>query len=79
MKKVIILIALVAFIGVMAAPVSAAPSTQAVEMVKDHHKDDKKDDKNTDNKSSKADCSKKSDCCKSKSGDKKDDKKTEKK
>ena len=72
MKKIIVLIALVAFLGVMAAPLSAATGTVAIEMVKD----DKKDDKKKAKKSEKAECQEKSDCCKSKcSDDKKDDKK----
>ena len=70
MKKFIVLIALVAFLGVMAAPLTAAPAAVAIEEVKDK-KDDKKDDK----KSDKACNEKKSDCCKSKPCDDKKEKK----
>ena len=73
MKKIIVLIALVAFLGVMAAPVVAASSTVAVEMAKAPDKDDKKDDKKaekkTEKKTEKADCKKSSDCCKTKCSD----------
>ena len=76
MKKIILLIALVAFLGVMAAPLSAATGTVAIEMVKDDKKDDKKKAEKKAEKSEKAECQEKSDCCKSKcSDDKKDDKK----
>jgi len=71
MKKIIVLIALVSFLGVMAAPLSAANGTVAIEMVKD----DKKDDKKKSKKSEKAECQEKSDCCKSKCSDDKKDKK----
>ena len=71
MKKIIVLIALVAFLGVMAAPLSAATGTVAIEMVKDGKKDDKKKDK----KSEKAECPEKINSCKSKCGDDKNDKK----
>ena len=70
MKKIIVLISLVAFLGVMAAPVIASSSTVTVEMVKNLDKDDKKDDKKAEKKaekkSKKADCKTNSDCCKSK-------------
>ena len=73
MKKLIVLIALVAFIGVNAVPVNAAPSVSAIEKV-----DDKKTEKKADKKTEKSDCTTKSDCCKSKCDDsskKKEDKK----
>jgi hypothetical protein len=43
MKKIIVLIALAAFLGVSAVPLSAAPAPASVEQVKDK-KDDKKGD-----------------------------------
>ncbi len=79
MKKLVVLIALVAFLGVMAAPAMAAPTPVAVEAVKGDPKDDKKDDKKEEKKSDKADCSKKSEPCKSTCDDKKEKKDPEKK
>ncbi len=79
MKKLVVLIALVAFLGAMTAPVMAAPSTVAVEAVKGDTKDDKKADKKAEKKSDKAECSKKSEPCKSTCDDKKEKKDPEKK
>ena len=79
MKKIIVLIALVAFIGVTAAPLSAAYAPAAVEQVKEKKDDKKSETKKSDAKKSDKECAEKSDCCKSKCTDKSKDKDPEKK
>ena len=81
MKKVFVLVALVAFLGVLAAPVTAAYSTVTVEMAKELKADDDKKTKTAkkadEKKATKSDCSSE---CKSKcDGDKKSKKSDKKK
>ena len=61
MKKLVLLIALVAFLGVTTASVYAAPDSPKTEQTKE-----KETQKKTDKKSDKECATKSSDCCKSK-------------
>jgi len=65
MKKIIVLLALVSFIGVQAAPVAASTSSYAVEHVHKEKKESKKAKKSgtdCDTKSSSC-CDSKKECC----------------
>lgn len=79
MKKIIVLIALVAFIGVTAAPLSASYAPAAVEQVKEKKDEKKSDAKKSESKKSDKQCAEKSKCCKSKCSDKSKTKDPEKK
>lgn len=80
MKKILVLLALVAFLGVTAVPLSARPAPSAFELVKDRKDDKKSDQDKSDAKKSDKECADmKSDCCKSKCTDKSGKKNPEKK
>lgn len=76
MKKLIVLIALVAFIGIQAAPVTAASSSYAVEEVKKESKSEAKKSKTA----TSSECeSKSTKCCDAKKECSEDKKSSEKK